>query len=46
MGRLEQNATIFFIVEEKETTGLKSLQKFFDYCIKNGITKNYKPFRP
>ena len=25
-GRLEQNATIFFIVEEKETTGLKPLQ--------------------
>ena len=24
--RLEQNATIFFIVEEKETTGLKFLQ--------------------
>ena len=24
--RLEQNATIFFIVEEKETIGLKSLQ--------------------
>ena len=27
IGRLEQNATIFFIVEEKETTGLKFLQK-------------------
>ena len=26
IGRLEQNATIFFIVEEKETTGLKFLQ--------------------
>ena len=26
IGRLEQNATIFFIVEEKETTGLKVLQ--------------------
>ena len=26
IGRLEQNATIFFIVEEKETTGLKCLQ--------------------
>ena len=25
-GRLEQNATLFFIVEEKETTGLKFLQ--------------------
>ena len=45
IGRLEQNATIFFIVEEKETTGLKIFTKFFDYCIKNGITKNYKPFR-
>ena len=28
VGRLEQNATIFFIVEEKETTGLKFLQNF------------------
>ena len=26
IGRLEQNAAIFFIVEEKETTGLKVLQ--------------------
>ena len=26
IGRLEQNATIFFIFEEKETTGLKLLQ--------------------
>ena len=26
IGRLEQNASIFFIVEEKETTGLKFLQ--------------------
>ena len=26
IGRLEQNAPIFFIVEEKETTGLKFLQ--------------------
>ena len=26
IGRLEQNATIFFIVEEKESTGLKFLQ--------------------
>ena len=26
IGRLEQNATIFFIVEEKETTGLKFLE--------------------
>ena len=26
IGRLEQNATIFFIVEEKETTGIKFLQ--------------------
>ena len=26
IGRVEQNATIFFIVEEKETTGLKVLQ--------------------
>ena len=26
IGRLEQNASIFFIVEEKETTGLKVLQ--------------------
>ena len=26
IGRLEQNATIFFIVDEKETTGLKFLQ--------------------
>ena len=26
IGRLEQNATIFFIVEEKKTTGLKYLQ--------------------
>ena len=26
ISRLEQNATIFFIVEEKETTGLKFLQ--------------------
>ena len=26
IGRLEPNATIFFIVEEKETTGLKFLQ--------------------
>ena len=26
IGRLEQNATIFFIVEKKETTGLKYLQ--------------------
>ena len=45
IGRLEQNATIFFIVEEKGTTGLK-FTKFFGYCIKNGITKYYKPFRP
>ena len=44
IGRLEQNATIFFIVEE--TTGLKLFTKFFDYCIKNGITKDYQPFRP
>ena len=29
IGRLEQNATIFFIVEEKETTGLNFLQKSF-----------------
>ena len=28
IGRLEQNATIFFIVEEKETTGLKFLQNY------------------
>ena len=28
IGRLEQNAIIFFIVEEKETTGLKFLQNF------------------
>ena len=26
IGRIEKNATIFFIVEEKETTGLKFLQ--------------------
>ena len=26
IGRLEQNATIFFISEEKETTGLNFLQ--------------------
>ena len=26
IGKLEQNATIFFIIEEKETTGLKFLQ--------------------
>ena len=26
IGRLEQNATIFFVVEEKETIGLKFLQ--------------------
>ena len=26
IGRLEQNVTMFFIVEEKETTGLKFLQ--------------------
>ena len=26
IGRLEQNATIFFVVEEKETTGLRFLQ--------------------
>ena len=26
IGRLEQNATVFFTVEEKETTGLKFLQ--------------------
>ena len=28
IGRLEQNATVFFIVEEKETTGLNFLQHF------------------
>ena len=28
IGRLEQNTTIFFIVEEKGTTGLKFLQNF------------------
>ena len=28
IGRLEQKATIFFIVEEKETTGLKFLQNY------------------
>ena len=30
IGRLEQNATIFFIVEEKETTGLTFLQNSID----------------
>ena len=34
-GKLEQNATIFFISEDKETTGLK----FFDYCIKTESQK-------
>ena len=29
IGKIEQNATIFFIVEEKETTGLKFLQNSF-----------------
>ena len=33
-GKLEQNATIFFMTEEKETTGLEFFSKFFDYCIK------------
>ena len=28
IGRLEQNATIFFIIEEKGTTGLKFLQNY------------------
>ena len=28
IGKVEQNATIFFIIEDKKTTG------FFDYCIK------------
>ena len=28
IGRLEQNTTIFFIVEEEETTGLKFLQNY------------------
>ena len=35
IGRLEQN-----------DHWVKTFTKFFDYCIKNGITKNYEPFRP
>ena len=35
LGRLEQDATIFFITEEKHTTGLEFLQN----SLKNGITK-------
>ena len=34
IGKLEQDATIFFIIEEKHTTGLEFLQNFFVYCIK------------
>ena len=34
IGKLEQDATIFFIIEEKHQTGLEYLQEFFVYCIK------------
>ena len=45
IGKLEQNATTFVIIEEKETTGLEFLQNSLT-LYKNGITKNYKSFRP
>ena len=35
VGKLKQNATVFFIIEELVTTGLN-----FDYYIKNRITEN------
>ena len=46
IGRLEENATIFFVAEKKRDPWVKIFTRFFDYSIKNGITKNYKHFRP
>ena len=34
ISKLEQDATIFFIIEEKHTNGLEFFAKFFVYCIK------------
>ena len=34
IGRLEQNATRFFVIEEKETTGLEFLQNYLAIVLK------------
>ena len=39
IGRLEENATMFFLVEEKETTGLKCLQNFLTIVSKKESQK-------
>ena len=48
IGKLEQNVTIFFIIENKEETILSFSQNFVDVSqliYKNGSSKNYKSFR-
>ena len=48
IGKLEQNATIFLIIEKKRRDHVKLFTKFCRYFLsmyKNGRTKNYKSFR-
>ena len=44
IGKLEQDVTIFFIVEEKHQTGLE-FSKILCLLYKNGFTKNIKLVR-
>ena len=48
IGKLEQNVTIFFIIEKEEETILSFSQNSVDVSqliYKNGSSKNYKSFR-